>query len=216
MISHIIYHIWLLTINLNHSINYWNWDFQIMLGLANAARWVLHYYRKTKIDGQVTNKTLLSSHVKFFIFYFILFFLSSVRIGNELGASHPRVARFAVIVVVTTSIIISLIISALVLILKTPLSKLYTTSTVIIAAVANLTPLLSISIFLNGIQPILSGTAYFPFFFFFLLCCRLFYLYSCFSNCRGCNWEWMAGNSCIRKCRCILHNRSSNWMCSRV
>ncbi|XP_078178167.1 MATE efflux family protein isoform X2 [Carex rostrata] len=101
-------------------INYWNWDFQIMLGLANAA---------------------------------------SVRIGNELGASHPRVARFAVIVVVTTSIIISVIISALVLILKTPLSKLYTTSTVVIAAVANLTPLLSISIFLNGIQPILSGVA---------------------------------------------------------
>ncbi|XP_020086174.1 protein DETOXIFICATION 41 [Ananas comosus] len=101
-------------------VNYWNWDFMIMLGLSNAA---------------------------------------SVRIGNELGAGHPRVARFAVIVVVTTSLIISVIISALVLILRTPLSKLYTNSTQVIEAVANLTPLLAISIFLNGVQPILSGVA---------------------------------------------------------
>lgn len=82
---------------------------------------------------------------------------NSVRIGNELGAGHPRVARFAVIVVVSTCVILSLIISALVLILRTPLSELYTDSTDVIKAVSNLTPLLAISIFLNGIQPILSG-----------------------------------------------------------
>ncbi|KAG1348185.1 protein DETOXIFICATION 41 [Cocos nucifera] len=103
-------------------VNYWNWDFMIMLGLSNAAS-------------------------------------NSVRIGNELGAGHPRVARFAVIVVVTTCVILSLIISALVLILRTPLSQLYTNSTDVIEAVKNLTPLLAISIFLNGVQPILSGVA---------------------------------------------------------
>ncbi|KAG6509259.1 protein DETOXIFICATION 41-like [Zingiber officinale] len=101
-------------------VNYWNWDFMIMLGLSNAA---------------------------------------SVRIGNELGAAHPRVAKFAVLVVVTTSLILSLIISVLVLVLRTPLSTLYTSSSEVIAAVVNLTPLLSISIFLNGVQPILSGVA---------------------------------------------------------
>ncbi|KAJ8513077.1 hypothetical protein OPV22_003511 [Ensete ventricosum] len=101
-------------------VNYWNWDFMIMLGLSNAA---------------------------------------SVRIGNELGAAHPRVAKFAVIVVVTTSLIISLFVSVLVMLLRTPLSKLYTNSTDVIKAVINLTPLLAISIFLNGVQPILSGVA---------------------------------------------------------
>ncbi|WOL07890.1 protein DETOXIFICATION 41-like [Canna indica] len=101
-------------------VNYWNWDFNIMLGLSNAA---------------------------------------SVRIGNELGAAHPRVAKFAVKVVVATSLVISLVISLLVLVLRTPLSKLYTSSTDVIKAVTNLTPLLSISIFLNGVQPILSGVA---------------------------------------------------------
>ncbi|RWW61908.1 hypothetical protein BHE74_00031014 [Ensete ventricosum] len=80
----------------------------------------------------------------------------SVRIGNELGAAHPRVAKFAVIVVVTTSLIISLFVSVLVMLLRTPLSKLYTNSTDVIKAVINLTPLLAISIFLNGVQPILS------------------------------------------------------------
>ncbi|RZS03815.1 hypothetical protein BHM03_00034043 [Ensete ventricosum] len=83
----------------------------------------------------------------------------SVRIGNELGAAHPRVAKFAVIVVVTTSLIISLFVSVLVMLLRTPLSKLYTNSTDVIKAVINLTPLLAISIFLNGVQPILSGTS---------------------------------------------------------
>ncbi|KAJ0963212.1 hypothetical protein J5N97_028334 [Dioscorea zingiberensis] len=84
---------------------------------------------------------------------------ASVRVSNELGASHPRVAKFSVIVVVTTCVIISLIISILVLILRVPLSKLYTTSEDVIEAVSNLTPLLSIGIFFNGIQPILSGVA---------------------------------------------------------
>lgn len=83
--------------------------------------------------------------------------VTSVRIGNELGAAHPRVAKFAVMVVVTTSLVISIIISLLVLILRTPLSKIYTSSDSVIQAVINLTPLLSISIFLNGVQPILSG-----------------------------------------------------------
>ncbi|KAJ6841151.1 putative protein DETOXIFICATION 41 [Iris pallida] len=82
-----------------------------------------------------------------------------VRVSNELGAAHPRVAKFAVIVVTTTCVLLSLIVSSLVMILRVPLSKLYTSSEVVITAVSNLTPLLAISIFLNGIQPILSGVA---------------------------------------------------------
>ncbi|XP_042451819.1 uncharacterized protein LOC122036536 [Zingiber officinale] len=53
---------------------------------------------------------------------------ASVRIGNELGAAHPRVAKFAVLVMVTTNLILSLIISVLVLILHTLLRKLYTSN----------------------------------------------------------------------------------------
>lgn len=82
-------------------------------------------------------------------------FLCSNRAGNELGAGHPKVARFSVIIVVAASIAFSVLVTFVVLILRYPLSTLYTSSTTVIDAVISLMPLLSISIFLNGIQPIL-------------------------------------------------------------
>ncbi|KAH7835080.1 hypothetical protein Vadar_022708 [Vaccinium darrowii] len=84
---------------------------------------------------------------------------ASVRVGNELGAGHPMVAKFSVVVVTTTSVVISVVFSAIVLILKVELSKLFTRDSEVIKAVSHLTPLLAISVFLNGIQPILSGVA---------------------------------------------------------
>ncbi|XP_068645583.1 protein DETOXIFICATION 41 [Aristolochia californica] len=84
---------------------------------------------------------------------------ASIRVGNELGARHPKVARFSVIVVVVTSTIISLVFSAVVLIFRGPLSRAFTSDTEVTKAVSSLTPLLAVSIFLNGIQPILSGVA---------------------------------------------------------
>ncbi|THG06795.1 hypothetical protein TEA_001944 [Camellia sinensis var. sinensis] len=83
----------------------------------------------------------------------------SVRVGNELGAGHPMVAKFSMIVVIMTSILISIFFSAIVLIFRIGLSKLFTSDQDVIAAVSNMTPLLAISVFLNGIQPILSGVA---------------------------------------------------------
>lgn len=77
--------------------------------------------------------------------------------SNELGAAHPRVAKFSVIVVNATGILISIVICAIVLIFRVGLSKLFTSDSEVIEAVSNLTPLLAISVFLNGIQPILSG-----------------------------------------------------------
>ncbi|XP_050364675.1 protein DETOXIFICATION 41-like [Argentina anserina] len=84
---------------------------------------------------------------------------ASVRVSNELGAGHPKVAKFSVFVVNGTSILISIVFSAIVLIFKVGLSKLFTSDTDVIKAVSNLTPLLAMSVFLNGIQPILSGVA---------------------------------------------------------
>ncbi|GAB2234172.1 hypothetical protein Droror1_Dr00003410 [Drosera rotundifolia] len=84
---------------------------------------------------------------------------ASVRISNELGAAHPMVAKFSVFVVNGNSILISTFFTILVLIFRTGLSKLFTSDSEVIDAVSNLTPLLAISVFLNGIQPILSGVA---------------------------------------------------------
>lgn len=84
-------------------------------------------------------------------------FLHSIRVGNELGAGHPKVVRFSVIVVVIVSVAFSFLATITVLILRYSLSTLYTSSATVIEAVISLMPLMAISIFLNGIQPILSG-----------------------------------------------------------
>ncbi|XAR60185.1 hypothetical protein NMG60_11033447 [Bertholletia excelsa] len=84
---------------------------------------------------------------------------TSVRVSNELGAGRPNVAKFAVIVVNMTTIAISAVFSAIVVIFRVWLSKLFTSDEEVIKAVSTLTPLLAISVFLNGIQPILSGVA---------------------------------------------------------
>ncbi|KAH9303385.1 hypothetical protein KI387_014968, partial [Taxus chinensis] len=84
---------------------------------------------------------------------------ASTRVGNELGAKRPKAARFSVVVVVSTSIIISLILSIVILSLHNYLSHPFTRSTEVIRAVSSLTPLLAVSVFLNGAQPVLSGVA---------------------------------------------------------
>ncbi|KAE8076887.1 hypothetical protein FH972_015509 [Carpinus fangiana] len=84
---------------------------------------------------------------------------TSVRISNELGAGHPRVAKFSVLVVSATSLLISILFSAVVMIFRAGLGELFSSDSDVLAAVYNLTPLLAISILLNGIQPILSGVA---------------------------------------------------------
>ncbi|KAK7320441.1 hypothetical protein VNO77_29912 [Canavalia gladiata] len=84
---------------------------------------------------------------------------ASIRVSNELGAAHPRVAKFSVFIVNGTSILISVVFCIFILIFRVALSKLFTSDSEVIKAVSDLTPLLAISVFLNGIQPILSGVA---------------------------------------------------------
>eukprot|EP01018_Ginkgo_biloba_P032994 Gb_25416 [translate_table: standard] len=66
---------------------------------------------------------------------------TSIRVGNELGARRPKTTRFSSWYS------------------KRELSTAFTSSTVVIQAVFALTPLLALSVLLNGIQPILSGVA---------------------------------------------------------
>ncbi|RCV12065.1 hypothetical protein SETIT_2G238600v2 [Setaria italica] len=84
---------------------------------------------------------------------------TGVRVGNELGASNGKGARFATIVSTTTSFIISLFISSLALIFHDKLAIMFTSSEAVITAVDSLSVLLALTILLNGIQPALSGVA---------------------------------------------------------
>jgi MATE family multidrug resistance protein len=80
-----------------------------------------------------------------------------VRVANELGAGSARRAKFAILNVVTTSFSIGLALFVFFLLFRGKLSYIFTTSEEVAAAVADLSPLLAVSILLNSVQPVLSG-----------------------------------------------------------
>ncbi|XP_021743209.1 protein DETOXIFICATION 29-like [Chenopodium quinoa] len=83
----------------------------------------------------------------------------SVRVSNELGAAHPRAAKFSVLVSVVISLLVGLIMSLVLIIYRSNYPAVFTSSKEVQDIVYNLTPLLAISIAVNNIQPVLSGVA---------------------------------------------------------
>ncbi|KAI3467577.1 hypothetical protein Pfo_024240 [Paulownia fortunei] len=83
----------------------------------------------------------------------------SVRVSNELGAAHPRTAKFSVMVVVISSFLIALLISITILIFQNQYPSLFSESSEVKNVVYELTPLLAFCIVLNNVQPALSGVA---------------------------------------------------------
>ncbi|KAK6932314.1 Multi antimicrobial extrusion protein [Dillenia turbinata] len=84
---------------------------------------------------------------------------ASVRVGNELGAGHPKSAAFAVVIVTSTSFIIAFLLAILTLLLRHVISYAFTDGTTVAEAVSDLCPYLAVTLMLNGIQPVLSGVA---------------------------------------------------------
>ncbi|WMV36729.1 hypothetical protein MTR67_030114 [Solanum verrucosum] len=83
----------------------------------------------------------------------------SVRVSNELGAGHPRTAKFSVLVVSITSLLIGTILTIALFVARSRYPPLFTKSFEVQQAVYELTPLLGTTIMLNGLQPTLSGVA---------------------------------------------------------
>ncbi|XP_043725985.1 protein DETOXIFICATION 29-like [Telopea speciosissima] len=83
----------------------------------------------------------------------------SVRVSNELGAGHPRTAKFAVAVVVVTSFLMGLVLSLILIITRNEFPIAFSSSTDVRDLVTELTPWLATSIVINNIQPVLSGVA---------------------------------------------------------
>ncbi|KAL8534259.1 hypothetical protein ACS0TY_010315 [Phlomoides rotata] len=81
----------------------------------------------------------------------------SVRVSNELGASHPRTVKFCVLVMVVSAFMVGLVASAVLLIFQNQYPSIFTDSEQVKAVVYELTPLLAFSIVINSLQPALSG-----------------------------------------------------------
>ncbi|KAE8805765.1 protein DETOXIFICATION 29 [Hordeum vulgare] len=82
----------------------------------------------------------------------------SVRVSNELGANRPKAARFSVIMAVSTSAAIGAVFLAVFLAWRTELPRFFSDNEEVVSEAAKLGYLLAATIFLNSIQPVLSGT----------------------------------------------------------
>ncbi|XP_057774504.1 protein DETOXIFICATION 30 [Salvia miltiorrhiza] len=83
----------------------------------------------------------------------------SVRVSNELGAAHPRMAKFSVVVVVVSAFLVGLIFAVILLVFQNQYPSLFSNSEEVKQIVYHLTPLLAFCIVANTIQPALSGVA---------------------------------------------------------
>ncbi|KAJ4776954.1 Protein DETOXIFICATION [Rhynchospora pubera] len=83
----------------------------------------------------------------------------SVRISNELGAGRPRAAQFSVLVVLMSSVTLGIFFFVLVVALRDVYGIPFTNNTEVVKAVSSLAILFACSLFLNSIQPVLSGVA---------------------------------------------------------
>lgn len=81
----------------------------------------------------------------------------SVRVSNELGAAHPRTAKFSLVVAVITSCIIGVVLSLILIVSRDGYPSLFSSDTDVKTLVKQLTPLLAICIVVNNVQPVLSG-----------------------------------------------------------
>ncbi|XP_058194080.1 protein DETOXIFICATION 29-like isoform X1 [Rhododendron vialii] len=83
----------------------------------------------------------------------------SVRVSNELGASHPKAARFSALVVAVTSILIGLFLGIILSVTAKQYTFWFSTDAQVQEIVYELNPLLGISIFLCNVQLPLAGVA---------------------------------------------------------
>lgn len=83
--------------------------------------------------------------------------MCSVRISNELGAAHPRTARFSLVVAVISSCLLGLMLASILLITKNDYPSLFSNDSAVRQIVKKLTPMLCFCIVINNVQPVLSG-----------------------------------------------------------
>lgn len=87
-----------------------------------------------------------------------IFMYYSVRVSNELGSGHPRKARFSVLVIGVSSLLIGLVFTLILAVSRGRYPAIFTTSSEVQQVVQELTPLLGISMILTTVQYGLLGT----------------------------------------------------------
>lgn len=83
----------------------------------------------------------------------------SVRVSNELGAGHPRAAKFSTMIVVLTGLSMGFMFMGIILLVRDKFAILFTSNEKVLHEVKKLVYMLAATMVLNSVQPILSGVA---------------------------------------------------------
>lgn len=86
----------------------------------------------------------------------------SVRVSNELGAGHPRSAKFSVMVASITSLLSGIFLSTILLVCRSWYPPFFSNNEQVQQLVYHLTPILATTIVIGCLQPTLSGTYLLP------------------------------------------------------
>lgn len=81
----------------------------------------------------------------------------SVRVSNELGANHPKTAKFSVVVAVVTSTLFGIFFLVAILASRSYFPRLFSDKQEVIKETSRLGYFLAATIFLNSILPVLHG-----------------------------------------------------------
>ncbi|KAL5702159.1 hypothetical protein ACHQM5_027408 [Ranunculus cassubicifolius] len=85
------------------------------------------------------------------------FVYSFVRVANELGRGDAKAAKFSVIVIMSTSLLLGVIFTVISLAFGDVVSYAFTSDKAVAKTVSSLSVLLAMTVFLNSIQPMLTG-----------------------------------------------------------
>ncbi|KAI4303303.1 hypothetical protein MLD38_038950 [Melastoma candidum] len=84
---------------------------------------------------------------------------ASIRVSNELGRGNKNAAKFAIKVIFATTAGLGVIFAVLCLIFSYQMASLFFDDEEVDKSVSELSILLAISVFLNTVQPVLTGVA---------------------------------------------------------
>ncbi|KAF5182774.1 Detoxification-like protein [Thalictrum thalictroides] len=127
------------------------WSFELMVLLSGLLP-------NPKLETSVLSISLNTSA----LVWMVPFGLSgaiSTRVSNELGAGRPQIARLAVQVVLFLAITEGLIFGLIMILVRHIWGYAYSNEEEVVTYFAIMVPVLATSLFLDGIQTVLSGTA---------------------------------------------------------
>ncbi|KAJ4707037.1 Protein DETOXIFICATION [Melia azedarach] len=127
------------------------WSFEILILLSGLLP-------NSKLETSVLSICLTASSIHYFVPYGIGT-AASTRVSNELGAGNPQAARLAACAVMVLAVTEAVIVSTTLFFCRNVLAYAFNSDKEVVNYVAELVPLLCLSIMMDSLQAVLSGVA---------------------------------------------------------